>query len=63
MAEIEQHTLGGGYVNFLAEGGAEAVRQAYGVERFDRLVAVKNRLDPHNVFHHNQNIPPSPEPG
>ncbi len=63
MAEIEQHALGGGYVNFLAEGGAEAVRQAYGVERFDRLVAVKNRLDPHNVFHHNQNIPPSPEPG
>jgi FAD/FMN-containing dehydrogenase len=49
----------GVYVNFL--GGDEAsgrVREAYGDSVYDRLVAVKNRYDPANVFHHNQNIVP-----
>jgi FAD/FMN-containing dehydrogenase len=59
MAQLEPLTLGGGYLNFLAEQGTDAVRQAYGDERFARLVALKDRLDPNNVFRHNQNIPPS----
>jgi hypothetical protein len=49
----------GVYVNFL--GGDEVpgrVREAYGDSVYDRLVAVKNRYDPENVFHHNQNIRP-----
>jgi FAD/FMN-containing dehydrogenase len=33
------------------------VRAAYG-PNWDRLVRVKNRLDPNNVFHRNHNIPP-----
>jgi FAD/FMN-containing dehydrogenase len=48
-----------GYVNFLAEQGTDDVRQAYGDERFARLVALKDRLDPNNLFRHNQNIPPT----
>jgi FAD/FMN-containing dehydrogenase len=49
----------GVYVNFL--GGDEApdrVLEAYGDSIYERLVAVKTRYDPDNVFHHNQNIRP-----
>jgi hypothetical protein len=47
----------GVYVNFLGDEGQERVRAAYG-SGYDRLVAIKNRYDPDNVFHRNQNIPP-----
>jgi hypothetical protein len=50
----------GVYVNFL--GGDEdpgRVREAYGDSVYDRLVAVKTKYDPENVFHHNQNIRPA----
>jgi FAD/FMN-containing dehydrogenase len=49
----------GVYVNFL--GGDETpdrVREAYGEPIYARLVDVKTRYDPDNVFHHNQNIRP-----
>ena len=50
----------GVYVNFL--GGDEdpgRVREAYGDSVYQRLVDVKRRYDPDNVFHHNQNIRPA----
>jgi FAD/FMN-containing dehydrogenase len=59
MTQIEPHSLGGGYVNFLADHGTDAVRAAYGEDRFNRLVELKDRFDPDNVFRHNQNIAPS----
>lgn len=59
MAELEPHALGGGYVNFLTDQGVDAIRMAYGEERYRRLVNLKDRMDPHNIFRHNQNIPPS----
>ena len=31
----------------------------FGSEKFARLQALKDVWDPHNVFRHNQNIPPS----
>jgi len=37
----------------------ERVRQAYGAETYDRLVALKDRYDPTNVFRLNQNIEPT----
>ncbi len=37
----------------------ERVRSFYGAETYARLVAVKDRWDPANVFRHNQNIRPS----
>jgi FAD/FMN-containing dehydrogenase len=46
-----------GFPNFVAEAGdAKAVRDAYGAERYARLVEVKDRWDPENVFRLNQNI-------
>ena len=49
----------GAYVNFLADEGGERVRAAYPGETWNRLVDVKRRYDPANLFRLNQNIPPS----
>jgi FAD/FMN-containing dehydrogenase len=50
----------GAYVNFLGEEGPDRVRAAYPSATWDRLVAIKRRYDPGNLFHRNQNIPPGP---
>jgi len=50
----------GVYVNFLADEGPGRVREAYPGATWDRLVEVKRRWDPDNLFRHNQNIPPDP---
>jgi FAD/FMN-containing dehydrogenase len=50
----------GVYVNFLSDEGPERVRQAYPGATWDRLVEVKRRYDPGNLFRRNHNIPPSP---
>jgi|SRR5687767_14182048 len=34
----------------------DGVREAYGDSVYDRLVDVKTKYDPDNVFHHDQNI-------
>jgi FAD/FMN-containing dehydrogenase len=49
----------GVYVNFLADEGPGQVRNAYPGPTWDRLVEVKRRYDPGNLFHRNQNIPPA----
>ena len=46
------------YVNYLGAEGHQRVRDAFGVN-YDRLVQVKQRYDPGNVFRLNQNIPPA----
>lgn len=54
----------GEYVNFLgAETGAsqnpnELALSSYGEQKLDRLVALKRRCDPDNIFHGNHNIVP-----
>jgi len=55
---IEPFGSPGVYVNFLGDEGEGRVRAAYGVN-YERLVALKNRYDPHNVFARNQNIKPT----
>jgi hypothetical protein len=50
---------GAAYVNYLgADAGIDAVRSAYG-PAYERLVALKDRYDPANIFRLNQNIRPS----
>jgi FAD/FMN-containing dehydrogenase len=47
------------WLNYLDDDqGGDAVRAAYG-PNYARLVEVKRRYDPENIFHHNHNIPPS----
>jgi len=48
----------GAYVNFLSDEGPARVRQAYPGTTWDRLVEIKRRYDPENLFRLNQNIPP-----
>jgi hypothetical protein len=56
--QIRPWSAGGGYVNHLCDEGPDRVRQAYGENTWNRLVQLKHRFDPHNIFRLNQNIPP-----
>jgi FAD/FMN-containing dehydrogenase len=58
MAALRKDTSGA-YVNFLAAEGEARVREAYPAATWERLVAVKRRYDPDNLFRLNQNIPPA----
>lgn len=57
---IRPHVTGTTYVNFLDLDGAtpERVRAAYSSDDWARLVQLKYRYDPHNVFRFNRNVPP-----
>jgi FAD/FMN-containing dehydrogenase len=57
LADMRDFTSGGVYLNFIGDEGADRVRAAFG-SCYDRLVEVKRRYDPDNVFHRNQNIRP-----
>jgi FAD binding domain/Berberine and berberine like len=57
--DLAPHTATGVYLNYTSDEGDERVRSAYGPERYARLVALKDRYDPTNLFHLNQNIRPS----
>ncbi|HEU4911305.1 MAG TPA: BBE domain-containing protein [Actinomycetes bacterium] len=35
------------------------MREAYADETWRRLTVLKTRMDPENVFRHNQNVPPA----
>jgi FAD/FMN-containing dehydrogenase len=49
------------YLNFTRE--EDRVGDAYGDEKYRRLVALKDKYDPENLFRGNQNIKPSPATG
>ena len=51
----------GVYVNNLGGEGEDRVRAAYAPATYERLVALKNRYDPTNLFQLNQNIRPRSE--
>lgn len=56
--DMEAHATAGTYVNFLTEEeGAERIEQAYGAN-FKRLIDVKTKWDPGNLFRANKNIAP-----
>jgi FAD/FMN-containing dehydrogenase len=53
-------TTGGAYLNLTPE---DRVRDAFGEAKYERLVALKDRYDPDNLFRLNQNIKPSKPAG
>jgi FAD/FMN-containing dehydrogenase len=50
------YTTGGVYLNFMSDDSA---RLGFSPAKWERLVALKDRYDPDNLFRFNQNIPPS----
>jgi hypothetical protein len=51
----------GAYINLMVDDdpNSDWVRTAYGETKYDRLVALKNRWDPDNLFRGNKNIRPT----
>ena len=62
-ADMEPHASGGLYLNFLGQerdpvAARTSALSVYGPDKLERLVALKRRYDPDNVFRLNHNIPP-----
>ena len=55
---LHPYSAGGAYVNFMMDEGQERVQATYR-DNYDRLIDVKSRYDPTNLFHVNQNIKPA----
>jgi FAD/FMN-containing dehydrogenase len=55
--EMAKFSNGAVYVNLLAEDEKNRIRKAYG-NNYNRLVELKRKWDPDNIFRCNQNIPP-----
>ncbi len=53
---MEPFTTGGVYLNFMAD--EDRVEAGYGTGKYERLVDLKRKYDPDNVFRFNQNIKP-----
>ena len=47
----------GAYLNFIGDEGSTRVRNTFG-PKYDRLVELKRKFDPNNMFRYNQNIAP-----
>lgn len=55
---LHPYSMGGAYINFMMDEGEDRVKATYG-ENFKRLVLLKNKYDPNNLFRVNQNIKPT----
>ena len=60
LAEMEPYSTGSLYINFpgFGEEGEQLVKDAYGAN-YNRMVALKNRYDPNNLFRLNPNVRPT----
>ena len=59
-AAVRRFSPGGAYLNFFdADEGDARIRAAYGDAKYERLVGLKDRYDPDNLFRLNQNIRPA----
>jgi FAD/FMN-containing dehydrogenase len=54
---VHPHSSAGGYVNFMSGDDQDRIRDNY-KGNYDRLVTIKKKYDPANLFHMNQNIKP-----
>ncbi len=52
------YSSGGAYSNFMMDEGQERVKASY-KHNYERLVKIKNKFDPNNLFKVNQNIRPA----
>ena len=57
FAALEPYTAPRVYVNYLADDESDRIANAYG-PNLDRLVEIKRRFDPDNLFRLNHNIDP-----
>jgi FAD/FMN-containing dehydrogenase len=59
-AEMQDYSNGATYLNFPGQGeeGEALLRASYGSDNYDRLVEIKSKYDPTNMFRMNQNIRP-----
>ena len=55
---LHPYSAGGAYVNFMMEEGQERVQASYR-DNYDRLVEIKSKYDPDNLFRVNQNLRPA----
>lgn len=55
---VHPFSAGGAYVNFMMDEGEDRVKATYGAN-YQRLVEIKAKYDPTNLFRVNQNIKPS----
>jgi len=55
---VHPFSEGGAYVNFMMEEGEDRVKASYG-KNYEKLVSVKSKYDPGNLFRVNQNIKPA----
>jgi hypothetical protein len=54
---LHPYSAGGAYSNFMMDEGQERIKASY-KHNYDRLVTIKKRYDPDNLFSVNQNIKP-----
>lgn len=55
---LHKFSAGGGYINFMMDEGEESVKATY-ADNYKKLVDVKTKYDPDNLFRVNQNIKPA----
>jgi FAD/FMN-containing dehydrogenase len=55
---LQPYSAGGAYINMIMDEGQDRVKAAYR-DNYPRLVEIKNKYDPTNFFHINQNIKPT----
>jgi FAD/FMN-containing dehydrogenase len=58
MEAIEPFTIPGISLNFTSDQSEEKLKASFGFEKHERLVALKEKYDPMNLFRLNQNVKP-----
>jgi hypothetical protein len=57
--DLRPYASGAAYLNFLGDEGEGRVRAGFAEGAFERIVQLKRKWDPDNVFHGNQTLQPA----
>jgi len=63
MQAMEPFTVPGISLNFTSDQTEDKVKASFGSEKYERLVTLKDKYDPMNLFRLNQNIKPTAKSG